>query len=268
MSQTTLGRSWLIKMIAGIGALLGLGAWGLYDALVAYPRRGEAYASYALLQYLEAARPGGLTARVNVRHPAEELRELRTRGPRNELEQARLEWLRALEVIGQLDEHRTVLDNPDRTYQTLKRQWEQAGIGAPKRLAWYDIPVQWVITAGGFGGAAWLAGLFVRVVRQKYLWDPATLSLHLPDGNVLTPADIDDFDKRRWHKYLVTLRVRAGHPKLGGKAITLDLYRHTPLEDWVLAMERAASPQSASSEPRPPEVAEPEGQGTETGQNA
>ncbi|MGH7132453.1 MAG: hypothetical protein ACREJO_10960, partial [Phycisphaerales bacterium] len=63
-----------------------------------------------------------------------------------------------------------------------------------------------------------------------------------PDGKTIVPADIAEFDKRKWDKFYVTINLK------GGEARKLDLLRYVPLEEWVLAMERTAFPETAPPE--------------------
>jgi hypothetical protein len=53
--QTKLGKKWLRKFIIFLVVSIGFGIYGLYDATIAYPNRGEKDASYRLLEYLRAA---------------------------------------------------------------------------------------------------------------------------------------------------------------------------------------------------------------------
>ncbi len=95
------------------------------------------------------------------------------------------------------------------------------------------------------------------------------MTLGLPGGHSLTPADLTDVDKRKWDKFFVSLVVKPGHATLGGKEVALDLLRYEPLEDWVLEMEKAAFPDRVKAEEearqareeRAQETDETEGQG-------
>jgi hypothetical protein len=266
MQTTTLNRPWLFKMAIFFVILLAFGLYGLYDATVAYPRRGQRYAETRLYEYLRSSQQSGpLTSRVSVDNPQEELARLKAASRSlSEPEQRRKEWLESLQVVGRLSPANTRLNEPDKTYSALQKQWATGG--QPKPLEWYDIPVQWLFVAIGLGGGLWLAALFVSVARQRYRWDPDTLSLHLPGGPVITPADLEEVDKRRWDKYLVYLRLKPAHPTLGGRELKLDLYRYAPLESWVLELERAAFPgrdqESTPGTPPPAPEAAGEGEGT------
>lgn len=252
MQTTTLNRPWLFKMAIFLVILLAFGLYGLYDATVAYPGRGRRYAETRLYEYLKSSQLSGpLTSRVSVENPREELARLKTASRSlSEPEQRRKEWLESLEVIGRLSPEHTRIAEPDRRYAELQKQWATGG--QPKPLEWYDIPVQWLFVAIGIGGALWLAGLFISVARQRYRWDPEAPALHLPGGGIITPADLEDVDKRRWDKFLVYLRLKPTHPTLGGREIKLDLYRYAPLESWVLELERAAFPGREQETPPAP----------------
>lgn len=244
--RTRLTPRWLVKMLIITVALAGLGVWGWVDAAIILPRRGERVASLLEKEYLEAAeqeralRP----AQVNIERPEEELAELSRRARQGArtmgaLEVARFRWLRSLDLIGRLSPEHTAPDRPpEERLRDLRAEW--ANRGQPKALAAYDIPFNWLVAVLGFGGALAMLVFLFRVARVRYTWDPEALRLGLPDGSTLEPADITEFDKRKWHKYLVFLKVRPDHPHLAGRTVRLDLLRYTPLERWVLAMEQAA----------------------------
>jgi hypothetical protein len=260
---TSLNRPWLAKMLIFFAVALGLGLWGLYDAMINYPQRGLRHASYLQYQYLDAANAAHLLDRksVSVPDPVAELQRLDTLEPTRAtpLDPLRRDWLHALRVVGALDAAHTAIDDPDARYKQLKAEWI-TGTGAksaPKPLSNYDIIVQWLIAAAGLGVALWILGLFLAVARHRYTWDEATQTLTLPGGHTLTPRDIGDFDKRKWDKFLIFLKINPTHATLGGREIKLDLYRYTPLESWVLAMERTAFPERTTDtavEPSPPEA--------------
>lgn len=250
--RTRLNKPWLIKMVLFAAVLIFFGFYGLYDALVAYPERGLRHADFVKYQYLEAAKTEHKLDRrgVSVDDPKTELTRLQKLelGRREPLDGPRLDWLDALAVVRQLTPERTKIDDPDAEYARLKTMWTTTNGGpvkAPKPLSWYDIPVQWVYVVVGFGGGFWMILHFIAVARQTYRWEPETLTLHLPGDRTLTPADIEEFDKRKWDKFLIFLKIKPTHPTLGGRELKLDLYRYSPLESWVLEMEKTAFPERA-----------------------
>lgn len=249
LATTRLNKPWLLKTLISALVLVGFGVYGLYDATVAYPARGMRFASFQKFQYLDAAkREHQLDFRAGVADPVQELARIRAmdRARYGALDGYRRDWLEALEVVGKLNPESTRIDDAEATYAELVKQWTgSGGKAAPKPLSWYDIPVQWIFVAIGVGGGVWLLLLFGNVARQRYQWEEATQTLHLPDGNALTPPDIEDFDKRRWDKYLIFLKIKTTHATLGGQELKLDLYRYSPLEEWVLSMERTAFPERA-----------------------
>ena len=255
--STRLNKPWLLKVLISAVVLIGFGFYGLYDATVAYPDRGRRFASYQLFQYLEAAKANNQLDRRRVSvetDPAQERARIRAldKGRYAPLDGPRLDWLDSLAVVGDLRTEATRIDDPVARHAELQKEWTSSAGGsraAPKPLSWYDIPVQWVFVVIGLGGGAWLLLLFANVARQKYRWDAESQTLHLPDGNTLTPADIEDFDKRKWDKYLIFLKIKPGHSTLGGRELKLDLYRYAPLEEWVLAMERTAFPDRTEADP-------------------
>jgi len=261
--ETTLNRNWLVKILIFLVVLLAFGIWGLYDALVVYPARGRAHAEWAELRYLEAAEQVGRLSSVSVSEPKESLATLReesddlreqfeeaqARGRTGEQAEAnlrlrRLDWLKALSLVGDLDEERTSFDTARERLEQLEQTWENRN--PPKPLAFYDIPAQWVIAAVGFGGAAYLSVLLVRVGRKTFYYDPDTHTLTLPDGQTISPDEIEEVDKRKWDKFYVVLRFKGDRPP-----VRLDLLRYKHLEEWVLEMEK----QTDSYEPSPDEVA-------------
>lgn len=262
--STRLNRPWVVKMVIFLVVFAVLGVWGLRDAIVAYPQRGLHYASFKQYEYLEAASNNHqLDSRASVAEPVQELDRLRKldRVKYGPLDGPKLDWLEALETVGQLKPERTRMSEPDKTYAALKQQWTTSGGGpvqAPKKLSKLDIAVQWVIAAVGIGGALWFLVLFAGVARVRYRWDEGTRTLHLPDGNTLTPSDIEEFDKRKWDKYLIFLKVRGTHATLGGRELKLDLYRYSPLETWVLDMEKTAFPDRAAGETAAAPAPEPQ----------
>lgn len=128
----------------------------------------------------------------------------------------------------------------------LGKKWEKSDQTQP--LAGYDLPVQWLFVVIGFGGALYLFTLIARAAGTKYRWEPESKRLTLPGGRAIVPADLKDVDKRRWHKFFVTLVLHDGSTQ------TLDLYRFDPLEQWILTMEQAAFPDRAQPPAGPVDV--------------
>ena len=259
-TKTVLNRTWLIKVVVMMVALFAFGSWGLYDAIEAYPQRGERYAAYAQYEYLLAAReadeneePGVLRREASVEDPVAELAELRSvqnelrteasaeGGPRYyraSMELQRLEWLTALSRIGAVLPERTAMDAPRQTLAELEERWKAET--PPSPLAVYDIPSQWAIMVVCYGFGAYLVFLFVTVSSKSYRWDPEVQRLTFPDGSSIVPADLEEVDKRKWDKFIVYLKVKSGHDRLGGQAVKVDTYRYALLEDWILDMEQTA----------------------------
>jgi hypothetical protein len=268
---TTISRKWTIKMVVISVVCLGVGVWGYWDATVAYPARGALASAYLEYQYLDQFQRGRppLDSRAGVPDPAAELRRLEAvRAEKGELhpaDAALVRWMESLSLIGRLDgptataiprtdfrgdDLATVTDARSR-YEALRRLFTTATgepAAAPSELSRWDIPVQWLImvVCGGIG--LYLDLLIVRVHLRRYRFDPATLTLTLPGGQTITPADIEDIDKRKWHKLYCSVVVKKDHPTLGGKSLEMDLLRYEPLEAWVLEMERAAFPDRAARE--------------------
>jgi hypothetical protein len=265
--RTRLGSKWLAKTMIFLIILLAFGCWGLWDATVVYPKRGIEFAERAKLQYLAACQGAGSIFGASIADPVstyarvkepETLRANRAaaQDPGNPaqaraLAEERLyEWLDGLDTIGRLTPEFTRIEQPDKELERLDAIWKTRG--QPKPLAKWDLPVQWLFVIVGIGGGLALAFLVLRVKSRTYGWEPAEQRLFLADGSSLVPADIAEFDKRKWDKFLIFLKVKPGHRPNGGREIRLDLLRYVPLEEWVLAMERTAYPEHA-----PPPTQEP-----------
>lgn len=251
---TTINRGWMIKMVVIMLAFLGFGGWGLYDATIAYPARGERAASYFRYQYfqsLDAAKDGSLLTQASVDDPVAALTSLEAKGENlSATDRVKRQWLQQLKLIGRLNPTHTAVSSVDvsKVYGDLGQQWQSAIAKKQdaNELTWYDIPSQWLITAVGFGVAIYMAALLMGVMRVKYGWEPALERLTLPRGEQLVPADIAEFDKRKWDKFLIFLKIKPEHPQLGGREVRLDLLRYAGLEDWILTMERRAFPETAT----------------------
>ena len=251
-TTTRLSGRWLRKMGLFLAVLLGFGTWGLYDALIAYPNRGENDASYRLYTYLGAASdahgfalplgiPEGVSARDHFAALGDAEPDLirsaggsgaQARDAREDL--ALLGWLRSLSVLGRLSDERVesdlAADTPEAMLKELGAEWSAKN--PPKPLSFYDIPVQWVFVIVGYGGGLWLGLHMLRVASKKYAWDPAPMRLTLPGGSSIVPSDVAEFDKRKWDKFLFFFKIKPDHAQLGGREIKLDLYQYIPLEDW------------------------------------
>jgi hypothetical protein len=256
--STRLSRSWKLKMLAFLVVSGGIGVWGLLDATVVYPRSGEAFASLKLKEYLERSKEAGRLMQAKVTEPRRDLEELRNRrselaakaastGPEGRIaamELAKHEWLESLAVMGRLDSAASRIEpSPESQLAALQAEWKTRP--NPKALSRFDIPVQWLITAIGFAVAAGVLASWVRAGTKRFTWDAGEKRLTLPGGASFTPADVKEFDKRNWHKFFVTVVIREDR---GGGRHRLDLLRYTPLEEWVLEMERTAFPESAGGD--------------------
>lgn len=269
---STVGVKWLRKMVIVMVIVFGIGSWAFYDATIKYPAKGEAFAQWAEWQYLllldEESRslrdPGILTRTAAVSDPVGELARLRAdptvRAARPSM-QARFVWLESLSFVGLLKPENTDFDAPAPRERLAELQvmWETQS--PPPPLHSYDLPFQWIMLVAGYGFGLYLLYLVARVYATKYRWEPATKALTLPGGATITPADLEEIDKRKWHKFIVTLKIKQGVPKVGGQAIRVDTYRHALVEDWILAMEAEAFP-SQEPEAAPSEAAAEESEPT------
>lgn len=249
--RTKLGRTWKIKTFLFALALLALGVWGAYDALVVYPKRGRIHSEFMLQNYLERADAELKLGSASVEDPAGTLRSLDEEGARSALEELRYQWLRSLSRVENLPaisrrneallaargpgdplpESPTLFPQPGQTLRAL--QQINATRNTPSPLNAYDIPLQYAFMIGGFAGFAWMVVFFVRVKRKSFRYDPGAKRLTLPGGRAFTPEDIEVVDKRKWDKFLVFITLKDGSPEM-----RLDLYRYHPLEEWILEMEK------------------------------
>ncbi|MBC7771317.1 MAG: hypothetical protein H7210_02365 [Pyrinomonadaceae bacterium] len=132
---------------------------------------------------------------------------------------------------------------PDAVLKDLNAFWGSTK-KTPSALEFYDLPSQWVFVVIGFGGGLYVLFLLVRASLHKYQFAPQENRLVLPGGVSILPTDLKDLDKRRWHKFFVTLNLK------NGKSYPLDLLRYVPLEEWILKMEKAAFPDAADADGR------------------
>lgn len=269
--RAPLNRSWVVRMTIITVAFIGFGLWGFYDATVAYPNRGERASQWFEKAYLEAMDDATRLGRAAVTDPVEQLaddeeqvktiNELASTADRT-IVQTRRVWLKQLEAINQLTVDRT--DYPraeseggaatprDRLAQL---DTQLAGANQPKALSAFDVTVQWIIFYVCTGIGLLVIANMLRVKAQKFTFDQRELRLTLPSGDAIVPTDIELFDKRKWDKFIVFLKIGPSHSKLSGQEIRLDLLRHAKLEDWILAMEESVNPAEESAEPASEEAA-------------
>lgn len=266
LQSTSLNRGWLLKIILFAAAAAGLGLWGLIDATIVYPRSGEADSSFRLKNYLERAKDAGRITQTRVTDPHKDLADLASRraqlstaaaelsmsGRIAAMELAKLDWLESLKRLWRLDSAPGRISDPDKQLADLTTEWKKKS--APKPLSPLDLHIQWIITGVGFFLAAWIVFVIFKSKSQasKYTWDADSQRLTLPGGASFTPADLRELDKRKWHKYFVTVITK------DGRSHKLDLLRYTPLEDWILAMERTAFPEAAAQSNAAPAGGDPE----------
>ncbi len=245
--QTKVSRKWLVRTFGFAIFVCIFGFWGLFDATIAYPKRGANVAEKLELEFLRVAEQNRMLNSASIADPVGELAKLREKSKQQQmtsaLEAARLQWLTALDAIGRVKPEHTTIADPAGRKKQLEEVWAKKTPSEP--LAAWDLPLQWGITAVGFGATLWLLLLIVRVKGKTYTWNAATQTLGLPGGATLTPGDVEDFDKRRWDKFLIFLKIKASHPQLGGQELKLDLLRYESLETWVLEMEKTAFPERA-----------------------
>jgi len=268
MAETSINRNWLAKMVLFIAAFIGLGVWGLIDALVVYPARGATYAAYAEFQYLRSLEATGEILRASVDDPQSTLEELQGRRTeiKNEIDAlppeslararaaaqaARLGWLEALDTIGRATPSHTTYEDPNVRLDELRDKWASAE--QPKPLSGLDIPTQWVFFGVGLLGSAWMGLTVMKVLKTKYRYEESSHTLTLPSGESFTPQQIVELDKRKWDKFFVTIKLE------DGSTHKLDLLRYQPLEEWILEMEKLSPNYEPPEEDETPENALAEG---------
>jgi hypothetical protein len=250
-TRTSLRPAWLIKLSLVIVVFLGLGAWGLLDALVLYPNRGNLHTKFVLRQYLKAVdeSPRVSWSDASVASPAEELARLddAPASERSVVEETRRVWLESisrlhsLRAIGEANaagepptelERATVFENPRATLQTLDQEWRGVQ-SVPKPLAAFDMPVQWTFVVVGFGGGLIILVIFLRNASRVYRFEPETCTITGPGELRITPETLVGFDMRKWDKFIVFVRLEGEQDER-----KLDLYRYVPLEEWALEAKR------------------------------
>lgn len=259
VQRAPLNKVWVVKIVVITFFLLGFGMYGLYDATIAYPARGEKYAQFCQWQYLqmlqnaESEQPGIFISEASVNDPADAYARLtdpetlaRNRSNaadtsstitlRSTARMQRLEWLKALRTIGKMQPSDTTMLAPREKLRELDTFWAKQE-SQPKALAFYDIPSQWLIMVVCWAFGAWLILLMLRTMARRYTFDASELRLTTPAGS-FAADDLAEVDKRKWDKYIVFLRLTEGH-SIGSKEMKFDTYRHAKLEEWILAMEEA-----------------------------
>ncbi|GAB4554903.1 MAG: hypothetical protein Tsb0013_17570 [Phycisphaerales bacterium] len=256
--KTGLSRGWVIKSLLIIVVFIGLAVWGYVDATVIYPARGQNHVNHSRLGYLEKLEDAGASRLRNasIEDPAAEYQRLDEQlsliSP-DSVEAATYQWLSALKKIENLDElteenaaelaareggaapsdTKTMFVNPRQHLADL--QTEIGSAKAPKPLNSWDIPSQWAFVVVGLGVGVPLLLLFLVNASRSYRFEPATKTLTLPDGTAVTPQNLTGFDKRKWDKFLVFITLAGeSHER------KIDLYRYTPLEEWLVSIYEAS----------------------------
>lgn len=284
-------RYWIKQAIITL-VVLGLGVWGFLDGFIIYPAQAVKYAQWSeweYLRFLEAPPPGSAIgaslSNASIPDPREAYETLGR--PSNNRSPATLNdykgnWLDALSIAGRLDPAYTTFprnNEPEGEVGSaferlgqLRETWGQVDRGkAPKRRSRLDILAQYPIFMIGFGLAIYFAYGLVRAASTRYEWDPASKRITLPGGVRVTPDQVQEFDKSRWHKFYVELHLTSDHPTHPGRSIRVDLYRHNGVEDWILEMERERFPEREAVDASHHDTAgpkEPDPQAEQPGGNA
>jgi len=259
--STKPNRRWFMKMLVMLIVCFGFGIYGIVDAFYVYPKRGREYSEDRERVYLERLSvPPGRFTEASVPDPkatyaALAARETELQEAESEflkklasndgdkmdaqvrllpkaIEYARFDWLRAHSYAFTLAGDKTTIANPAERFKELTAALNSRDKAVP--MSAYDMPLQYGYTVLGFALALFVLINIARTKATKYHYEPEIKTLILPGGARIAAADLTELDKRKWHKYYVTLITR------DGKATELDLYRFDPLEAWVLEMEKAA----------------------------
>ena len=277
-TKTSLSRGWVIKSVVIIVVFLGLAAWGYLDATVIYIKRGQNHVDQARLAYLVELQQISTRRLRNagVDDPAAELERLQRvidearaleSNPGEEVV-AKYTWLSALDKIENLEELAsqneaelerrragetaqdtlTLFANPREHLEQLAEERKDAK--APKPLNTWDIPLQWGFVVVGLGGGIPLLLMFLANASKSYRYDPATKTVTMPDGTDVYPDNLEAFDKRKWDKFLVFLTLKGETQER-----KVDLYRYTPLEDWLVEIYEASPIYEADEDAEPSDEA-------------
>lgn len=275
---TKLNNKWTLKMLLFLVLLAGLGVWAAIDAFWIYPARGRHHVDYTLGAYLEClSKSGRLLSDASVEDPAATLKALEAANAQQSptCDAFKHAWLVSLSRVSNLGAlarenadaiakaggtigvtTTTMFADPQSTLDDLMQRLGKTN--SPKPLAAYDIPLQYVFMAVGFGGAVWLGLFLARCKGVSYSYDPAEHRLFMPGGKSFVPSEIAEFDKRDWHKYFVYITLADG-----SKEMKFDLLRYTPLEEWLLEMEKLHPNYEPPAEEEESGEVEPEGEESE-----
>ncbi|MFK7759208.1 MAG: hypothetical protein AB8C13_04590 [Phycisphaerales bacterium] len=261
-AKAPLNRKWSIKLFIITFLVVGFGAYGLYDATLAYPERGKRFASWAQWQYLDAAKAAGseefgiFERQTSIQDPVAEFERLSnpetrqrnatdaqnqssSRHLRATMYNTRFQWLKSLKTVNMLSPEHTTFDSPADELEAGRAKWTSS-TSNPKPLKGYDIPSQWAIMIICWFIGGWMILNIIKVVRQKYSWDASTMTITVPGPISINPDHLVEVDKRKWDKFIVFLKLNDSHPSHAGKEIKVDTYQHALVEDWILAMEAKA----------------------------
>jgi hypothetical protein len=267
--RSTLGKRWsTLQILLCVLAPTLFAALCVYDALLKYPERGANAASFAEYRYLSELKKestSALVTRGSIAEPEATLARVKAKPSLIGADLALSDWLTQLKFINQLSPANTSIPRTDfrgaqvtdvsTRLESLKSEWETSSgklREPPSPLTVWDIPSQWWMFAGCAIFSVYSLAIFVIAKSRQYSWDPATATLTFPDGRSITPADLEDVDKRKWHAFKVHLKIKPSHPTLGGKEIEVNLNRYESVEPWILEMEKIAFPDRAEK-PAPAE---------------
>ncbi|MCK4871446.1 MAG: hypothetical protein KAS72_01860 [Phycisphaerales bacterium] len=224
--QTTLSRGWLVRMSIVIVVGFVFAVWGVFDATVAYPRRGGEYAEHMEKVWLEVLDSGHMltTAWQRIQDPQARLGEL-SGLVGTPAEEAERDWLEALAIIGKVDDALQGETSPRERLDVLRQRLQ--GRQQPKKLNPWDIPSQWAIVVVGGVIGLWCSFLVFKASRLTYRFDEEEGILRIND--LAVPLDeMTGMDKRRWQKKSIAMLLTAD-----GASHKLDAWVYGKLEDII-----------------------------------
>jgi hypothetical protein len=232
--ETRLSRGWLIRTLVFIAVWFGLAIWAYYDATIAYPERGEEYATFVEYRWLSELASENLihTVSSKVADPAARLDELKGREPSG-ADRTELEWLVALDIIGRLDDATTRVADPRARLAELDSELKASK--QPKKLNRYDIPIQWLILAIGLILGVWTLVNLFKASRRHYTYDKSTGQITI-NGQEIPFKKMTGIDMRKWQKKSIAML------ETNDGSFKLDAWVHAELDTMIEDIDQRLHP--------------------------
>lgn len=238
--ETRLSRGWLIRTLVFIAVWFGLAIWAYYDATIAYPKRGEEYATFVEYRWLGELANENLihTVSSKVADPSARLAELKGR-ENNGAERTEREWLVALDVIGRLDDATTRVADPRARLAELDDKLKARK--QPKKLNRYDIPIQWLILAVGLILGVWTLVNLIKASRRHYAYDKDTGQITI-NGQQIPFDKMTGIDMRKWQKKSIAML------ETNDGSFKLDAWVHAELDTMIEDIDKRLHPGERSGD--------------------